>query len=62
MRRILVEHARSCQREKRGGKAQRVTLDELCVLSADQSLEILALENALGKLPIIDPRKAQVVE
>jgi RNA polymerase sigma factor (TIGR02999 family) len=62
MRRILVEHARSRQREKRGGKAQRVTLDESCVLSADRSLEILALEDALGKLAVIDPRKAQVVE
>jgi RNA polymerase sigma factor (TIGR02999 family) len=62
MRRILVVHARCRQREKRGGKAQRVTLDESCVLSADRSLEILALEDALGKLAVIDPRKAQVVE
>ena len=62
MRRILIERARARGRDKRGGGARRVPLDELMISSEDHRLELLALDEALTKLASIDPRKAQVVE
>src|SRR5919109_2429105 len=62
MRRILVEHARSRGRQKRGGRAERVALDEAAVLSPERSRELLALDEALTRLAEIDPRKGRVVE
>jgi RNA polymerase sigma factor (TIGR02999 family) len=62
MRRILVEHARSRQRLKRGGNARKVSLQEATVVSPERSLEWLALDEALTKLSACDLRKGQVVE
>jgi RNA polymerase sigma-70 factor, ECF subfamily len=62
MRRILIERARARGRDKRGGGARKVSLDEGAVLSQERSLELLALNEALTRLAAIDPRKAQVVE
>jgi len=61
MRHILVDHARSRHAAKRGGAAQRVTLDEAAVISA-QPAELVALDDALRSLAGLDPRKGQVVE
>ncbi len=63
MRRILVDHARARMREKRGGGMICVTLHEADgVPAVDIPIEILALDEALGKLARIDERKARVVE
>jgi RNA polymerase sigma-70 factor, ECF subfamily len=62
MRRILIEHARSRDRQKRGGGTVRVMLDEAEVLSPERSRELLALDEALTELAKIDQRKARVVE
>lgn len=62
MRRILIEYARSRDRQKRGGGAVRVMLAEAEVLSPERSLELLALDEALTQLAKIDKRKARVVE
>jgi RNA polymerase sigma factor (TIGR02999 family) len=62
MRRILVDHARSRQRDKRGGGRARVALDEACALSPQKDEDVLALDEALEKLASIDPRQAKVVE
>jgi RNA polymerase sigma-70 factor, ECF subfamily len=62
MRRILIEYARSRDRQKRGGGAVRVMLDEVEVLSPERSRELLALDEALTELSKIDQRKARVVE
>jgi RNA polymerase sigma factor (TIGR02999 family) len=61
MRHILVDHARSRQAAKRGGAAQRVTLDQAAVISA-QPAELVALDDALRSLAALDPRKSQIVE
>ena len=62
MRRILVDFARSRHYAKRGGGAQRVSLDE-ALLVPDQSYEdVLALDEALHSLGSIDERKSRVVE
>jgi RNA polymerase sigma-70 factor (ECF subfamily) len=62
MRRILVDHARSNIRAKRGGRQQRVSLDEAVVLSEGQSVELLAVDEALGRLGELDLRQSQIVE
>jgi len=62
MRRILVERARGRRRLKRGGAAQRVSLDEASELADERAASIIALDNALTDLFVIAPRKAQVVE
>ena len=62
MRRVLVEHARKRSAAKRGSGAARVTFDELMVASAEQEVDVLALDEALDALAESDPRLAQVVE
>lgn len=61
MRRILVDHARSYARKKRGG-ARKVTLDEAALVTKEGAEEILLLNEALDGLAKIDPRRSRVVE
>jgi RNA polymerase sigma factor (TIGR02999 family) len=62
MRRILIENARRKQRLKHGGAQQRIDLDSQCVVGAEPSVDVLALDMALDKLAASDPDKAQVVK
>lgn len=62
MRHILVDYARSKRREKRGGLAERITLNENLMTSVNRSEEIVALDSALNQLLELDQRKAQIVE
>jgi RNA polymerase sigma factor (TIGR02999 family) len=62
MRRILVDHARSHARAKRGGGARNEPLNEAAVLSPERGADVVALDDALKRLAEIDPRKCQVVE
>jgi RNA polymerase sigma-70 factor (ECF subfamily) len=62
MRRILIDYARRNLRDKRGGGAHDLSLDEAAVLTPEKSAELLALDEALDRLAIIDPLKARVVE
>jgi RNA polymerase sigma factor (TIGR02999 family) len=62
MRRILVDHARSRQREKRGGGRARVILDDDVALSPQKDEDVLALDEALQRLAKLDPRQSKVVE
>src|SRR5262249_13723861 len=50
MRRILVDHARSRQAAKRGGMQQRVELEDALAPVAGESTDLLALDEALGRL------------
>jgi RNA polymerase sigma factor (TIGR02999 family) len=61
IRRILIDHARKRMTAKRD-HGIRVTLDESIGTSADESLDLLALEEALLRLEAADPRQARVVE
>ncbi|MEN3335368.1 MAG: hypothetical protein V7641_4733 [Blastocatellia bacterium] len=62
MRRILVDHAKSHNRVKRGGGAQKVTLDEALALSEKRADDLLELDEALTALAAFDERKSRVVE
>ena len=62
MRRILVDHAKSHNRAKRGGGAQRVSLDEAVALSEERADELVELDKALTALAAFDERKSRVVE
>jgi RNA polymerase sigma factor (TIGR02999 family) len=62
MRQILVDFARSHRQLKRGGKVQRVSLDEALVSTEERDANLEALDDALTALAAIDPRKSRVVE
>ncbi len=63
MRRILVDHARERHRAKRGGAAENLPLDDaLQISSEEKSVDLLALDDALNRLAVFDPRQAKVVE
>src|SRR5579872_1193002 len=62
MRRILVEQARRKRGPKAGGHLQRVAMDGAAPAIAGPNFDILALNEALDKLAVIDPRKAELVK
>src|SRR5580765_8106647 len=64
MRRLLVDHGRHQKRDKRGGGAQPVSLDDLMKAGATRAVpieDLLTLEAALSRLEAVDHRAAQVV-
>jgi RNA polymerase sigma factor (TIGR02999 family) len=65
MRRILVDHARRELREKHGGGAIHVELNEALSKPAEPTLDVLdavALDTALQKLEALDPDQGRIVE
>ena len=62
MRRVLVDHARSRNYQKRAGGAERVTLTDIPAISPEPVLDLIALDRALEGLAASDARKARVVE
>lgn len=62
MRHILIDHARAHARDKRGGGAIQVSLDEAAVIAEEQAAEYLALDEALCFLESVDPQKGRIVE
>ena len=62
MRHILVDYARSKSSRKRGGWQQRVTLSDNTFPVKDGSEEVVALDEALKQLAVLDKRKVRVVE
>ncbi len=62
MRRILVDHARHHNAQKRGGEFHIMTLNEEIDHVAEQSADLIALDDALTELAKMDPTKAKIVE
>ncbi len=62
MRRVLVDHARSARREKRGGGAVHVTLHEGLLDGVLDDSRLLELDDALNRLSAHDARKAEILE
>jgi len=65
MRRVLVDHARARLRDKRGGGLERVTfVEDLTPDVGDECSfeDVLALDEALSRLAVLDERQAKLVE
>jgi RNA polymerase sigma factor (TIGR02999 family) len=62
MRRILVDHARAHLAGKRGAGDRRVSLDEALLVTDAPDVDVLALDEVLSRLAVIDPQQARVVE
>jgi RNA polymerase sigma factor (TIGR02999 family) len=63
MRRILVDHARAHEAEKRGGEFQKLSLDEnLDAAGGERDVNLVALDDALNRLAEMDPQKSKIVE
>ena len=60
MRRVLVDHARERGREKRGGKWQRVTLDEELGGNGGRTVSILDIDVALSHLTDVNSRQGEI--
>jgi RNA polymerase sigma factor (TIGR02999 family) len=62
MRRILVDAARKRATARHGGGLGRIELTEVPGFSGHKDRELIALNDALDELKIVEPRKAQIVE
>ena len=61
MRRILVDHAREKQAERRGDGLRRVTLSDLDIGAPETDLDVLAVNEAVDRLAVEDPHLAEMV-
>ena len=62
MRQVAVDLARQRAAQKRGGGVGQVPLDEAGLAIEERAAEIVALDEALGRLEALDPRLARIVE
>jgi RNA polymerase sigma factor (TIGR02999 family) len=61
MRRILVERARARGSLKRGGGYERLDLEDLAIPSPERPADLLALDEALTRLAMVEPQAAELV-
>lgn len=62
MRRILINHALAKRAQKRGGASIRTEFDNVAAVFEEHTTDLLALDEALKKLAVLDPQQAKVVE
>ena len=62
MRRILVDHSRGHDAQKRGKGFEKVFLEEAAGVSKEKAADVIALDEALTRLAEFDPQQAQLVE
>jgi RNA polymerase sigma factor (TIGR02999 family) len=62
MRNILIDHARSHHYAKRGAGARKISLDETAVLTPERAADLVALDDALNALAVLDARKSRIIE
>jgi RNA polymerase sigma factor (TIGR02999 family) len=62
MRRILIDHARTRLRAKRGKRGEKISLEQVALVSESRAEELILLDKALIELAEIDPRKSRIVE
>lgn len=62
MRRILVDHARTRYAAKREGGLLKVSLDQVADIGQQRGAELIALDDALKELAVLDVRKSRIVE
>jgi len=62
MRQILVNHALARRAQKRGGEGRRVPFDDLAATYEARAVDLVALDEALQALALLDPEQCQIVE
>lgn len=62
MRQILVDHARAHNYAKRGGGAEKVSLDQAADLAQARASDLIALDDAMNSLAQMDPQQSRIVE
>jgi RNA polymerase sigma-70 factor (ECF subfamily) len=62
VRRILVDHARAANAQRRPSPQQRLDLDDVLVYSDDRASQVIEIDEALTRLAEWDPRMAKIVE
>ena len=62
MRRILIDYAKSRNREKRGGEYEKVPLDSAFELGSPSVSNLVEVNEALERLSALDPRKGSIIE
>lgn len=62
MRRVLVDHARARAAQKRGGGITHVSVGPASAITEDRTEDVLALDAALAKLALVDPKAERIVE
>lgn len=62
MRRILIDYARRRSAEKRGAGAEHVPIDDVVVAARERPADLIALDEALERLELLNARQARVVE
>ena len=62
MRLLLIDHGRSHNAEKHGGKAERLQFQDVDAPQIDRSIEYLEVHEVLKRMTAVDPRMAAVVE
>jgi RNA polymerase sigma-70 factor, ECF subfamily len=62
MRMILVDHARAHRAGKRFGGAVKVPVDEALAVAFERDVDLVALDEALGRLAAFDPDLCRLVE
>jgi RNA polymerase sigma factor (TIGR02999 family) len=62
MRRILVDHARRRNAEKRGSGGQKIALDDAVSFAEERDIDLFALDEALTQLEAFDKRQCRIVE
>ena len=62
MRRVLVDYARERAAGKRGGGVGRLPLEDALAIGASNQIDIIAVDDALNRLAIVDPDQVRLVE
>jgi RNA polymerase sigma factor (TIGR02999 family) len=62
MRRLLVDHARRQHAAKRGGAAPMLALDDALRVADARAMDVVALDEALTALAMLDPQQSRIVE
>ena len=62
MRRIVIDHIRMRNAQKRGGNTVTLVLDESVALSPQREIDVIALDDALNGLAALDERQCRLVE
>jgi RNA polymerase sigma factor (TIGR02999 family) len=62
MRQILVDHAHARGTQKRGGDAQKISFEDVAIVSESKGPEVLLLDEALKHFAGLYPRQSEVIE